>query len=912
MRTRYRVTLVLFLLLTLVPLTHQNILIDPFDQPLRAQQAQEPAASSSAFGLNTHIASRSIHQQTLNLAADVIDQSGAGWVREDFHWYRIEPQPGTYDWEFTDNTVLLLSERNINIIGVLFPAVGWATPFPGDQPDNVSYYPPDPARYAEFVTTVVSRYKDLVQHWEIWNEPDNPFYWQPQIDPAAYATLLKAAYPAVKAANPNAQVLLSGLVPFDLSFLRKLADEGAWQSFDILSLHPYGDPWSPEHGQIDAAGIGAVNILADQLGSKPIWVTEFGWASGPSDRDPLGLTNQETQANYLVRSMVLLRAAGAQRVLWYKLKDTDIANPYGLLHFGRELDDYSQPKPALAAFRTLNQQLAGLTPVGQLSRPEPQTVLDFESPANWHALDAQTTATESTLTPNQTHIHSGAAALQLDYRFPSGQAPSIGFAPQDAIALPGQPQRIGMWVSADGSGHSVAVRLIDAQGEPFQIRLGFAGHPGWQFLSAPISGKLPTYNQLDPTNQGNQQIDFPVSLTALVLNNTQKDRPSQGTLYLDDLSVIQTPDTYQMRFANESRIVDVLWSPQGAQARIVTPADHALLVQRSGESLLLSAHDGSVEVSLGPSPIYLNHLSPSSSNQPTTPDHNHALPDETPTELPAPSDGRFADETFRALWQRTDGPVAAHAAGLPNRSWVWGPGPLTNGLYEPFAQAPDGRRLVQYFDKSRMEINDPSAPFSPWFVTNGLLVVEMMTGQVQTGDSRYQQLEPASQAMAGDNIEVNPHAPTYQLFAQLSYPPNPQRATDRRGETVIEQIRITDGSLSIHKNANLAVYAIQIGDYDQNLGHNIPQVFLDFFQQQRLVQEDGQYVLRPLMDWVFVMGLPISEPYWVRVTVGGNEKDVLIQAFQRRIITYTPSSDPAWQVEMGNVGRHYMRWRYGW
>ena len=51
--------------------------------------------------------------------------------------------------------------------------------------------------------------------------------------------------------------------------------------------------------------------------------------------------------------------------------------------------------------------------------------------------------------------------------------------------------------------------------------------------------------------------------------------------------------------------------------------------------------------------------------------------------------------------------------------------------------------------------------------------------------------------------------------------------------------------------------------------------------------------------------------YEARVKVGGVERDVLMQAFQRRVVTYTPSNSAGFQVEMGNVGRHYTAWRYG-
>jgi hypothetical protein len=38
---------------------------------------------------------------------------------------------------------------------------------------------------------------------------------------------------------------------------------------------------------------------------------------------------------------------------------------------------------------------------------------------------------------------------------------------------------------------------------------------------------------------------------------------------------------------------------------------------------------------------------------------------------------------------------------------------------------------------------------------------------------------------------------------------------------------------------------------------------------------------------------------------------VLVQLFERRILTYTPGNPRGFEVEMGNVGQHYHRWRYG-
>src|SRR6266545_2981366 len=64
-----------------------------------------------------------------------------------------------------------------------------------------------------------------------------------------------------------------------------------------------------------------------------------------------------------------------------------------------------------------------------------------------------------------------------------------------------------------------------------------------------------------------------------------------------------------------------------------------------------------------------------------------------------PASMPFADGAFENVWTRNDQPVAAKQIA---RSWTWGPAPLATGL-EVYTDAPDGtgKRLVQYFDKSR-------------------------------------------------------------------------------------------------------------------------------------------------------------------------------------------------------------------
>jgi hypothetical protein len=259
------------------------------------------------------------------------------------------------------------------------------------------------------------------------------------------------------------------------------------------------------------------------------------------------------------------------------------------------------------------------------------------------------------------------------------------------------------------------------------------------------------------------------------------------------------------------------------------------------------------------------------------------------------------DPAFGQVWSRTDQPVGE---GWVARSWIWGPHDFYS-TYEPYAQGSGGQHLVCYFDKSRMEVNNPTGDrTSPWFVTNGLLVVEMISGKIQIGDAQFMQARPASVLVAGDAGSAN--APTYAALGDVTSLNGDHRQPDRTGQQVLESLNRAGAVGGLPATAGYARYAY----YDATLGHNIPDVFWTFMQQDGTVYENGRYVQGRLFDWLFAMGHPITEPYWITIRVQGQDRVVLMQAFQRRILTYSPGNPAGWQVEMGNVGRAYYDWRY--
>ncbi|MCS7050261.1 MAG: hypothetical protein NZL87_01455 [Thermomicrobium sp.] len=274
----------------------------------------------------------------------------------------------------------------------------------------------------------------------------------------------------------------------------------------------------------------------------------------------------------------------------------------------------------------------------------------------------------------------------------------------------------------------------------------------------------------------------------------------------------------------------------------------------------------------------------------------------------ARADEPFADPAFTARWERVDRPIAA---GLVQRSWIWGPAPLTGPLTERYQEAPQRTRLVQYFDKGRMELTYPDRgdPNSPWFVTGGLLTRELVTGSIQLGDQLF--LDAGSGAripIAGD--PDNPF-PTYADLAAVVDRTQPDRTGQRPTAWLTPEGWRERTDIGDDPQTRFVQYIRYTGPVGEAVGYNVPAAFWTFMTQRGIVWQHGRPASAdPLFDWLFVLGYPIADPFWVQVRLRGEPTWVLVQPFERRLLTYTPSNPPGWQVEMGNIGQHYLRWRY--
>ena len=242
---------------------------------------------------------------------------------------------------------------------------------------------------------------------------------------------------------------------------------------------------------------------------------------------------------------------------------------------------------------------------------------------------------------------------------------------------------------------------------------------------------------------------------------------------------------------------------------------------------------------------------------------------------------------FQTVWAATDQAVTN---GSVSRTWIWGPAPISQ-QQEPYAEAPGGQRTVVYYDKARMEDNSYRAS-APWDVTTGLLVKDLITGQRQIGDIQFENHLSAEINIAGDADDVR--GPAYRTFKNLL-----DHQPLSTGATITQTVNRVG---HVGSDASLANYGVTVDRLVKDTNHSIASIFVPFLDQ---------YSGQPYGNPYYLTGFPITEPYWTTVKVAGVPRRVLIQAFERRALTYTPDNPTGWKIEMGNVGHHYHQWLYG-
>jgi hypothetical protein len=198
-----------------------------------------PGPAGPLFGVGVHYMWRPLEQTAADL--DRLEADGIMTVRFDINWSDLEPSPDRWNTDLLaklDAILTLMDARGIAPILLLLETPAWTR----DNAGSAMTPPDKPDDYGRAIGYLAARYADRPHMvWEVWNEPNDPRFWQTPTgpDPIAYTRLLQSAYTHIKVADPDATVLGGAIVFNDLPFLKGMYAAGARGFFDALSLHPY-------------------------------------------------------------------------------------------------------------------------------------------------------------------------------------------------------------------------------------------------------------------------------------------------------------------------------------------------------------------------------------------------------------------------------------------------------------------------------------------------------------------------------------------------------------------------------------------------------------------------------------------------------------------------------------------------
>jgi Glycosyl hydrolase catalytic core len=267
------------------------------------------------------------------------------------------PEDPAYDWFIYDRAVQLAKKDKVQVLFGIQGTPGWAN---GRQGARIA--PKNFRDLQNFAFAAARRYdgtftlKDAdtplpaVRLWLAWNEPNNPIFLAPQFkrahgrwikwSPFLYAKICNAIYAGVHAADLGERVACGATDPFGnnnpqgrrpsiapIDFLTAAKKSGL-KRFDAWAHHPYASrpsetPFTRPKTKTTVQ-LGNINdlikVLTRLYGSKPLWVTEYGYQTRPPDRY-FGVS-WKNQSKYLAQAFQIARKN--RRIgmfVWFLIKD---------------------------------------------------------------------------------------------------------------------------------------------------------------------------------------------------------------------------------------------------------------------------------------------------------------------------------------------------------------------------------------------------------------------------------------------------------------------------------------------------------------------------------------------------------------------------------------------------------------
>jgi hypothetical protein len=299
-------------------------------QPVAPPAGAAPSGGAAAPGSTQGIGYGFAAELVGTAAQPSIDKTkaaGFGWVKQQIRWDGLQPTPTTsIGWGPVDGAVNAANAAGLKVLFSVVAAPSWAVA-------GGSHFPAHPSDAAAFFSGMAAHFKGRVAAYEVWNEENFAVeVGAGNINAGNYVEVLKAVYPAIKAADPAAIVVSGAPTPTgvndpniafrDLTYLQQMyAYQGGVvkQYFDALGAHnePYGN--QPEetvaqHSKPDYSSdpsfyfrqVEDYRNLMVQIGdgNKGIWQTEIGYDANPlapASYSYAQSITEQNQADWLTR-----------------------------------------------------------------------------------------------------------------------------------------------------------------------------------------------------------------------------------------------------------------------------------------------------------------------------------------------------------------------------------------------------------------------------------------------------------------------------------------------------------------------------------------------------------------------------------------------------------------------------------
>jgi len=352
-------------------------------QPNTATSTPIRDTQVNPLGVNTFL-DNEVEPAKRERQMQMIHDAGFVWIRQQFRWDDLEISArGDFTdrrnaqvinaWDKYDNIVGLTQKYTVQIIARLNSPPAWSQSAANRVP---GYAPPaDFTDYVNYAVTVATRYKGVIHHYQIWNEPNiSPEWGHAAPDPEAYTDLLCRTYKALKAVDPSITVITGTLAPTnaidgqnlnDYVFLQRMYDAGAGHCFDILGVQGYGLLSGPTDHRTRAMDINYSHglwlrdlMIANGDAAKAIWIGEMAWnpvpdTPGIADKMRFGQVGDEQAARYAIEGYERARTewpwVGVICYWYFKRADESIKDQSW--YYFRLVDPDFTPRPVYDAFK---------------------------------------------------------------------------------------------------------------------------------------------------------------------------------------------------------------------------------------------------------------------------------------------------------------------------------------------------------------------------------------------------------------------------------------------------------------------------------------------------------------------------------------------------------------------------------